>query len=144
VAFRVSKLQDASGSSVYRAVGLVIPAAVSGAAADEYIGKPVVLPPDVIIVSDTTYSTLLNPSASATLAPATGTETSTAPLQVQGKPYVKFAFLPSGALNLDSSVAWCLTLTNQHIKAAGNGAPAANYVAIVLDCQSGRASVFQP
>ena len=38
---------------------------------------------------------------------------------VQNKPYVKFTFLPSGALNLDSTVQWDLTLRNLHQVSSG-------------------------
>ncbi len=145
VDFRMYQVPDFSGSgAVYRVIALVIPASVSGAPADEYIGKPLVLPGDVVMVSDTPYSSLLNPTASATLAPAAGTESAAAPLPIRNQPYIKFTFLPSGALNLDSTVAWCLTLANQHKRAGTNGGPAANYIAIVMDCQSGRPSSFHP
>ncbi len=135
--------QDASSNNSFRLIALVIPASASGASTDEYIVKPVGLPGDIIIDANTTYSSLLNTSASSTLPPVSGTESSSAPLMVQGRTYVKFTFLPNGALNLDSTVKWCLSLRNQHAQASAS-APAVNYIAVVLDTQSGRPSTFQP
>ncbi len=144
VDFRIYQVPDSSGTIAHRVIGLVIQASMSGAATDEYVGKPVVLPGDVVVLPDKTYSSLLDTTASTTSAPIAGTESASAPYLVQNKPFVKFTFLPGGSINLDSTVPWCLTLANQHKKAGVNGGPAANYVAIVMDGQSGRASIFQP
>jgi len=136
--------KDAQGNPVYRLIALVIPASVSGAAADECVDQPMALQSDIIIDADPAYSSLLNPSVSTTLPPITGIERASAPYQVQNKSYVKFTFLPNGSLNLDGNVLWCLTLLNRNQARPTNGGPAANFITLVLDVPTGRARSYQP
>lgn len=142
-----SKPKDNNGNYPYRYISIVIPASVSGAANDEFLSTPIALPGDVIIDSSTMYSTALNVSLGASgLQPVAATEASAAPYSVRNLPYIKFTYLPNSTINLDPTQQWCLTLLNEgkaHVAAQNNG-PAANFVAIVLDVQTGRDRFYQP
>ena len=136
--------KDAHGNPVYHITALVIPALASGNATDEYVNAPMALQGDTVIDPDLTYSTLLNASASATLAPVAGVESSTAPLMIQSKPYVKFTVLPSGGLNLDNSASWCVTLLSKNKVHSINGKPADNFITLSVDVSTGRVRTYQP
>lgn len=139
--------KDNNGNFPYRYLAILIPANASNAASDEFLAQPILLPGDVIIDSNTQFSSLLNPALGASgLQPVTGTESTTAPIQVRGKPYVKFTYLANGTVNLDPSQQWCLTLYNQNKSGhpGPNGSPANNFFTFILDVQTGRARVYQP
>lgn len=140
-------------ANAYRIIAIVVPASFTGAASDQYISPAIGLPPDTVFDQSSayTYSTLLDPSkldASSVTRQATGS--SSDPLQLQNRVYMKITFLPNGTLNLADTSAtagtWCLTLRNLHAKAVTtpNPAPAANYISMVLDPATSRARVYQP
>jgi uncharacterized protein (TIGR02596 family) len=149
---------NAGNVAAYRIIAVVIPAAASGAASDEFVSPGVALPGDIIfdqtVASPTSYSTLLDPSA-ANGDPQGNSrfvamEATTAPLLVQGKPYMKFTFLANGSVYLNNtstqSGTWCLSMRNLHAPAVtgANAAPAKNFICLVLDPTTSRARVYQP
>lgn len=147
---RIYKVEDSSGNGVqvYRTFQLVIPASYSSLGTDEFVGKPVSLAGDVIVDSDVTYSPLLSSTSSPWYI---ANESTSAPKQIQNMPYVKFTFLPTGSINYDTTVTGTtsaspsLTLINEHGKGPiVANTPAANYVTVVLDTVTGRASTYQP
>ena len=142
-----SRSKDYYGNYPYRKLAIVIPASASGAASDEFLTLPVSLASDVIIDSNTQYSSVLNvtPVASG-LQPVSATELATAPSAVSNLPYVKFTYLAKGTINLDPGQSWCLTLVNQNKIASGAGTnrPGANFITFILDVQTGRTRVYQP
>jgi uncharacterized protein (TIGR02596 family) len=142
-----SRAKDINGNYPYRYIAIAIPASISTAASDEFLTQPIALPGDVIVDSNTQYSTLLNPALGASgLQPVSGSELSSAPSVVQGKPYIKFMYLANGTINLDPTQQWCLTLYNQNKSAhtGPNGAPTANFITFILDVQTGKTRVYQP
>jgi uncharacterized protein (TIGR02596 family) len=142
-----AKPRDNNGNYPYRIMAIVIPISVSGATSDEFVAPPLFLSGDVVIDSSPQYSSGLNVSLGATgLQPVGGTELATAPPAVRNLPFIKFTYLANGTINLDPAQKWCLTLLNEN-KARSISAenlPAANFVTLILDTQTGRARVYQP
>ncbi len=143
VEVRIYKHDDGTGEA-WRALGLVIPASASGAAADEWIAKGKVLPGNILFADSGDFSTIVSEAtAGAAAVPRLGTEASDAPGFIKSKEYVAFRFQPDGSTNLPSDQAWCVTLKSPRSQPEGD-APAANYVSIVLDSLTGRSMTFQP
>lgn len=152
VEVRFYKYDDGSGEA-WRLMGIVIPKAYSGQAADEWITTGKVLPGGIAFEDTSEYSTVLSkasaPSGSDPVAPWTTQESATAPKLLQNRNFVGFLFNPDGSTNLpskdasDQSQAWCFTLKNPRSQAVAN-APAANYVSIVVDSLTGRTIAYQP
>ena len=145
VEVRFYKHDDGTGDA-WRVVAVVIPAAASGQASDEWMTAGKVLPGSVIIVDSDSFSTVLSKASALTsekIAPWTSQEPGTSPRLLQNKSYVAFRFNPDGSTNLPSGQPWCLTLKNPRSQPV-NGAPAANYVSIVLDSLTGRTMAYQP
>jgi uncharacterized protein (TIGR02596 family) len=141
-----TKPLDANGTFPYRMISLVIPASANSSGADAFVAPVLMLPGDVIIDSNVKYSSLLNTKLGAAgLQPVAATELASAPLAVRGQPYIQFAFLAGGTVNLDPSQQWCLTLVNGNstLTSPAN-TPAANFDTIILDPQTGRAREYQP
>ncbi|HEX4140774.1 MAG TPA: Verru_Chthon cassette protein D [Candidatus Methylacidiphilales bacterium] len=137
---------DGNGNSPYRLLALVIPSSASSTGSDEFLMAPRGLPGDVIVDSGLAYSSLLNTGLGAAgLRPTAGTELVSAPATVRNLPYVEFTFLANGTVDLDTSQQWCLTLINEN-KALKNptGAPAANFVTLIVDPQTSHARMYQP
>ena len=142
---------NAGGANAYRIIAVVIPAAASGAAADEFVSPGLALPGDIVFDQSTTYSTLLNPAlfddSAHTVTRTTAVEATTAPTQLQGKTYMKLSYLPGGTAYLENDTTttgtWCLSLRNVHAKAAAS-APASNFISIVVDPSTSRFRVYQP
>jgi uncharacterized protein (TIGR02596 family) len=142
-----SRPRDNNGNYPYRLLAAVIPAAAGISSSDEFVGLPVSLAGDVIIDSNPQQSSLLNTSLGAQgLQPVSATEAASAPSTVRNLPYIQFTYLASGTINLDPSQRWCLTLLNENTAAlaSANGGPSANFIAFLLDVQTGRASTYQP
>ena len=141
-----TKTQDGNGNFPYRLLALVIPASTSGTGSDVFLQAPQGLPGDVIIDSNTVYSSLLNPSLGAAgLRPIAATEQASAPLAVRNLPYVEFTFLANGTINLDTTQHWCLTLINENMAPKNpTSAPAANFVTLMVDPQTSRSREYQP
>ena len=145
VEVRFYKHDDGTGDA-WRVIAVVIPASASGQAADEWITSGKVLPGNVVIQDTNDYSTVLEKAAPLTadkIAPWSAQESSSAPKLVQNKNYVGFRFNPDGSTNLPNGQAWCLTMKNPRSQPV-SGAPAANYVSIVLDSLTGRTMTYQP
>lgn len=143
VEVRIYEHDDGTGPG-WRGLGLVIPSSASGAAADEWIGQPKVLPGNILFDDNGEFSTIVSEAAAgATAIPRKDTELPTAPGFVKNKEYVAFRFQPDGSTNLPSGQAWCMTLRSPRSQPEG-AAPAANYVSIVLDSLTGRSMTFQP
>lgn len=143
VELRMYRHDDGNGDS-YRLLGLVIPASASGQAADEWISSAKTLPGHIIMDDTGTYSTILSEAeASATAAPWSGTESSTAPGILKNKSYVGFQFRPDGSTSLSSAEPWCLSLKNPKSQPEPDR-PAANFVSIVVDSATGRTLAYQP
>jgi uncharacterized protein (TIGR02596 family) len=142
-----AKPKDTNGNYPYHIIALVIPMSASGAASDEFVAQPLFLSGDVVIDSNPQYSSGLNVGLGAAgLQPAGATELASAPYALRNLPYIKFTFLANGTINLDPTQQWCLTLLNGN-KArppSAGSTPAANFVALILDTQTGRARVYQP
>ena len=142
-----SETLDNNGNHPYRLVAIVIPAAASGAASDEFLGRPQSLNGDVIVDSNLQQSSVLDVGLGATgLQPVAGTEQTAAPYALRNLHYVQFVVLADGTINLDPTQSWCLTLFNgnkSHV-ATANGGPAANFITFVLDVQTGRTRTYQP
>ncbi len=141
VEVRIYEHDDGTGLA-WRVIGLVIPAAASGAAADEWIAPGKVLPGNILFDDNGDFSTIVS-KAEASSVPRKGTEEPTAPGFIKNKNYVAFRFQPDGSTNLPSDQAWCMTLRSPRSQPEG-AAPAANYVSIVLDSLTGRSMTFQP
>ena len=153
VELRIYKRDNGNGLA-WDALALVIPQIVSGRP-DEWIGPVSLLNGSVIIDPNTTYSPLLvanttvpTSTAPNPTAPWTASESSTSLPDVRSLTYVAFRFLADGSTNLppptSGSGPWSLSLRNINgLKATGN-APSANYVALVLDANTGRMLVFRP
>lgn len=152
VEVRLYKYDDGTGSA-YRVIGAVITAAASTQAADEWVSPPKALPGNILLIEDPKFSTLLARAvpyvSPAPIAPWKKTD-ATGPSLVRNKEYISFTFQPNGSTNLavpdpnGSPIdGWCLTLKNPHSPAVGT-APAANYVAIVIDALTGRTLIYQP
>jgi uncharacterized protein (TIGR02596 family) len=135
-------LHDDGTGPAWRGLALVIPKDVTGASADEWVAKGKVLPGNILFDDGGEFSTIVS-KASASTTPRKGTEDSTAPGILKNKEYVAFRFQPDGSTNLPSDQAWCVTLRSPRSKPEG-GAPAANYISIVLDSLTGRSMTFQP
>jgi len=151
VEVRFYKHDDGTGEA-WRVMAVVIPASLSGAAADEWITSGKVLPGNIVIEDSQDYSTVLEKATPVTaekIAPWSSQESSSAPKLLQGKSFVGFLFNPDGSTNLPSKDSsdvpqpWCLTLKNPQSQPMAN-APAANYVSIVLDSLTGRTMAYQP
>lgn len=146
VEVRFYEFDDGTGEA-WRKVGVLIPASSSGLPADQWITPVKLLPGNIIINDSGEFSTILSrataPSGGEVIAPWLGQESMNAPKSVQGKNYVGFRFNSDGSSNLPSDQPWCLTLTPPLAEAAGN-APAANYVALVMDPITGRTLSYQP
>jgi len=141
-----AKPADNNGNTPYRLLALVIPASADGSSSDEFITAPRGLPGDVIIDSSTTYSSVLNTAlGAANQRPAAATESASAPATVRNLPYIHFTFLANGMVNLDSSQQWTLTLINGN-KALKNptGGPAADFVTLTINSQTGLVNMYQP
>ena len=137
---------DDGGGMAWRVMATVIPATVSGQAADEWVTRGKVLPGNVVMDDALEYSTLLSEAEAASgdaMGPWTSTETAAAPGVLRNKSYVAFQFKPDGSTNLPNGQPWCLTLRNYNSRPTGS-APAANYVSIVLDSLTGRTMSYQP
>ncbi len=141
VEVRIYRHDDGTGEA-WRAIGLVIPASASGAAADEWIAQGKVLPGNILFDDTGDFSTIVS-EANASAIPVKATELPTAPGFIKNKEYVAFRFQPDGSTNLPSGQPWCMTLRSPRSQPEG-GAPAANYVSIVLDSLTGRSMTFQP
>ena len=139
VEIRFYQHDDGTGLK-WRQVGVLIPASASGLSSDQWITPGKILSGNIIMEESGDFSTILS---KATAPPYTGTESASAPPSVRGKNYVGFRFNSDGSSNLPSDQAWCLTLKNPFTKAQGQ-APAANYVALVLDPLTGRTVSYQP
>jgi len=139
VEVRFYKHDDGTGEA-WRQVGVLISASSSGLSSDLWITPAKTLPGNIIMEDSGEFSTILS---KATAPPWTGTESTSAPPSVRGKNYVGFRFHPDGTSNLPSNEAWCLTFKNPFTKSQGE-APAANYVALVLDSLTGRTVSYQP
>jgi len=146
VEIRFYQHDDGTGLK-WRQLAVLIPASASGLSSDQWITPGKILPGNIIMEDSGDFSTILSkataPSGGQTNAPWTGTELASAPPSVRGKNYVGFRFNSDGSSNLPSDQAWCLTLKNPFTKAQGQ-APAANYVALVLDSLTGRTMSYQP
>ena len=145
VEVRFYKHDDGTGNA-WRVLAVVIPAAASGQASDEWMTPGKVLPGNIIIEDSDSFSTVLSQAAPLTgdkIAPWSSLESATSPRLLQNKNYVAFQFNPDGSTNLPSGKPWCLTLKNPHSQPV-NSAPAANYVSIVLDSLTGRTMSYQP
>ncbi|MFZ4681144.1 MAG: Verru_Chthon cassette protein D [Terrimicrobiaceae bacterium] len=145
VEVRFYKHDDGTGDA-WRVVAVVIPASASGQTADEWITSGKILPGNVVIQDTNDFSTVLEKAAPLTadkIAPWSSQESSSAPKLVQNKNYVGFRFNPDGSTNLPNGQPWCLTLKNPRSQSVG-GAPASNYVSIVLDSLTGRTMTYQP
>lgn len=146
VEVRIYKHDDGNGLA-WRTMAVVIPAALSGQVADEWITRGKILPGNVILDDTQEFSTVLSlaqsPSGQNPVAPWTTAESAGAPGILKSKSYVGFLFNADGSTNLPSDKPWCLTLRNSRSQPA-NGVPAANYVSIVLDSLTGRTLTYQP
>lgn len=145
VEVRFYKSDDGTGTA-WRTVALVIPAASSGLAADEWITAGKTLPGNVIIEDSNDYSTVVTkavPASADKIAPWSSQESSSAPKALQGKNYVGFLFNADGSTNLPTGQPWCVTLKNPKSQVLAS-APAKNYVSIVLDSLTGRTLSYQP
>ncbi|CAN5758233.1 hypothetical protein BH09VER1_BH09VER1_12890 [soil metagenome] len=145
VEVRFYKSDDGTGDA-WRMVAIVIPAAFSGLAADEWITPGKTLPGNVIIEDSNDYSTVMTkavPASADKIAPWTSQESTSAPRAVQGKSYVGFLFNADGSTNLPSGQPWCVTLKNPKSQPTAS-APAKNYVSIVVDSLTGRTLSYQP
>ena len=163
VELRIYKRDNGNGLA-WNTLAAVIPALVSGKAADEWIGTPsalsgsVVIDPGTSTQSASPFSTLLvttgnaAPTASSPnpTAPWTATEASTAPSNLANLTYVGFRFQPDGSTDLPAQNAsgtplpWCVSLRNINAKGQGGAAPATNYTALVIDPATGRTLAFRP
>lgn len=141
VEVRIYRHNDGT-EEAWRVLGLVIPAAASGAEEDEWIAPGKVLPGNILFDDNGDFSTIVS-EADASLVPRRGTEAATAPGILKNKEYVAFRFQPDGSTNLPTNQAWCMTLRSPRSSPEG-GMPAANYVSIVLDSLTGRSMTFQP
>ncbi|HEX4085774.1 MAG TPA: Verru_Chthon cassette protein D [Chthoniobacteraceae bacterium] len=141
-----TKSRDNNGNFPFRILAIVIPASISGAASDEFVGHPEPMTGDVIIDSGSNYSSILNPAAgSPGMQPIAATELTTAPAAVQSLPYIGFDYLANGRLALDPRQQWCLTILNQKKAYASNSSgPAANFVSLIFDVQTSRTTTYQP
>jgi len=145
VEVRLYKSDDGSGDA-WCMVALVIPSLVSGQDTDEWITRGKMLPGSVVFDESSDYSTLVSkatPATSERIAPWLAIESSSAPKALQGKDYVGFLFNADGSINLPKGQPWCVTLKNAKSKPVDAG-PAANFVSIVLDSNTGRALAYQP
>lgn len=145
VEVRIYKHDDGSGEA-WRMLAIVIPAALSGRASDEWVTSGKVLPGNVVIEPTQEYSTVLGkavPASADKIAPWSSQESAIAPKLLQNKNFVGFLFNPDGSTNLPNGQPWCLTLKNPRSQPVGDG-PAANYVSIVLDSLTGRTLAYQP
>lgn len=145
VEVRIYQHDDGNGLA-WRVMSMVIPAGMSGQAADEWVTRGKVLPGNVVFDDTQDYSTMLSeaqPPAAEPVAPWTTAESSSAPALLKNKNYVGFLFNPDGSTNLPNGQPWCLTLKNPRSPSAA-GKPAANFVAIVVDSLTGRTMAYQP
>lgn len=146
VEVRIYRHDDGSGEG-WRLIALVVPAAISGAADDEWLTPGKVLPGNILM--EDTFSTILSAAKPGSdtgtkTAPWSARESAGAPPLVKGKEYVGFFFQPDGSTDLPADQPWCLTLKNAHSQPVANGAPAANFVALVIDSATGRTLAYQP
>jgi len=145
VEVRIYQHDDGTGVA-WRMVALVIPASVTGKAADEWVSRGKVLRGSVVIDDAKEFSTVVSDAKKAgagVVAPIRSEESASAPPLLREKAYVAFQFKPDGSTNLPNGQPWCLTLRNLNGHPSGN-APAANYVSLVLDSLTGRTIAFQP
>lgn len=142
----------------YDSVVSLVPvnANISGSSA-QWLAKPYYLPTGVsfnvggasyssVITALTSNSTSNNSPYSVTADTSAGT-----PSTLQGEGYVGFRFRPDGSTDLDPAAmsnagvsAWCLTLTNIGSSAGSSGAPANDFVTILVDPVMGRTRLYQP
>lgn len=145
VEVRLYRYNDGTGEG-WRVLASVIPASVSGQAADEWITPGKVLPGGVVMDDAEEYSTVISNTmveGDAQQRPWTGEEAATAPRLLRNRSYVAFRFRSDGSTSLGSGEPWCLTLKSPHSQSIGS-APAANYVSLVLDTDTGRVLSYQP
>jgi len=147
VEVRIYRYDDGTGEA-WRGLGLVIRHDDNNPAMDEWIARGKVLPGNIFFQDSGEFSTIVS-EATPTTVPRKATEAGTAPGFLKNRDYVAFRFQPDGSTNLPSRLpngdlpAWCLTLVSPRSQPEA-GAPAANYVAIVLDSLTGRSMTFQP
>jgi uncharacterized protein (TIGR02596 family) len=146
VEVRFYQHDDGTGKA-WRVLASVIPASASGQLADEWISRGKVLPGSVVADDTQEYSTVLSLAAptnsSHSAGPWSDTESTTAPVLLKGKSYVGFQFRPDGTMNLPNGQPWCVTVRGNKSQPVV-GAPAVNYISIVLDALTGRTISYQP
>lgn len=116
-------------------------------AGNQWLERPLFLPMKVVFnTSNANYSPLITTTTGT--SPKAGTDNDPdSPSLLRGESYVAFHFRPDGSTDLDAdawSDAWCLTLDNIGGTAGKGGAPAVNYVTILLDPVVGRTRLYQP
>jgi uncharacterized protein (TIGR02596 family) len=126
----------------WRGMASVIPASASGAVQDEWVGRPTTLA-GATIFDNSSFSSLLEAASAERVSPRRGTQNGSAPQNLQNRPYVAFQFNPNGSTNLPRDQAWNITLRNENSRPA-SGAPAENFVSIVIDSMTGQFMVYQP
>jgi uncharacterized protein (TIGR02596 family) len=142
------RIYKAGPDNAWRIVALVIPSAASAQGSDEWLDKPKLIPGNIVMDSGLSYSTVLSEAATPVsptkkIAPWIGQESADAPGILRNKSYVGFLFQPDGSTNLPHDRPWCLTLKNPRSPAT-SAAPAANFVTLVIDSQTGRTLAVQP
>lgn len=152
VEVRLYQLPDAGAPSattptVYRALqSFAVP---TNGTADVPITKVIYLPDQICIVSNVTYSSLLQTSATmSSPSYTTGTTAGTplGPYAPSSYNYYAFCFKPDGSTDLDpsSAQAWFLSLINQRDPVQSATGLPSNFVTIQINATTGRVSNYRP
>ncbi len=138
----------------YDSIVSLVPANTNSGSGVQWLTKPYYLPTDVVFnVSTGTFSSVISAATASSDSPDAVTADNGAgtPLSLQGESYVAFRFRPDGSTDLDPSInpagasaSWWLTLTNVGASAGSGGAPANDFVTILIDPIMGRTRLYQP